>query len=82
MVSDYKKDLFRRISDRQTPDCKHPVWFESGAIVTDSRIASMLVSASQLVPDRHVEHLLNVKTRFHCPQAIFSVESHCRMHFF
>jgi len=29
----------------------------------------MLVSASQLVPDCHVEHLLNVEMRFHYPQA-------------
>ncbi len=73
MVLDYKKDVFMQIFDRQTPDCKHPVWFEPGAIVTDPHIASMLVSASQLVPDRHVEHLLNGESRCHCPQAFFLI---------
>ncbi len=40
IVLDYTKDAFMQVSDRRTPNCKHPVWPESSPPGPDPRIAS------------------------------------------
>ena len=75
---DYTAHIFRQISDRRTLNCKHPGWPESSAMVPYFHFVSAAcqhcLSASQVVPNCYVKHLLNVETCLYCPQAFLRNE--------